>query len=62
MSEANKGVSRCRFLEVVGAAGIGSVIGSKIFADSTPSASSGQASSPQAEPNDPNGQKEVICS
>jgi hypothetical protein len=42
MSEANKGVSRRRFLEVVGAAGIGSVIGSKVFADS----------------NDPNGQKE----
>ena len=34
MSEANKGVSRRRFLEVVGAAGIGSVIGSKVFADS----------------------------
>ena len=42
MNEANKGVSRRRFLEVVGAAGIGSVIGSKVF----------------AEPNDPNGQKE----
>ncbi len=42
MSEANKGVSRRRFLEVVGAAGIGSVIASKVF----------------AEPNDPNGQKE----
>jgi predicted aldo/keto reductase-like oxidoreductase len=42
MSEANKGVSRRRFLEVVGAAGIGSVIGSKVFADS----------------NEPNGQKE----
>jgi len=42
MSQANKGVSRRRFLEVVGAAGIGSVIGSKVFADS----------------NEPNGQKE----
>ena len=42
MSEANRGVSRRRFLEVVGAAGIGSVIGSKVFADS----------------NEPNGQKE----
>ena len=42
MSEANKGVSRRRFLEVIGAVGIGSVIGSKVFADS----------------NDPNGQKE----
>jgi uncharacterized protein len=42
MSEANKGVSRRRFLEVVGAAGIGSVIASKVF----------------AEPNEPNGQKE----
>jgi len=42
MNEANKGVSRRRFLEVIGAAGIGSVIGSKVFADS----------------NEPNGQKE----
>jgi uncharacterized protein len=42
MSEANKGVSRRRFLEVVGAAGIGSVVASKVF----------------AELNDPNGQKE----
>jgi hypothetical protein len=42
MSEASKGVSRRRFLGVVGAAGIGSVIASKVF----------------AEPNDPNGQKE----
>jgi predicted aldo/keto reductase-like oxidoreductase len=42
MGEANKGVSRRRFLEVVGAAGISSVIGSKVF----------------AEPNEPNGQKE----
>ncbi|MGA2322543.1 MAG: aldo/keto reductase [Sedimentisphaerales bacterium] len=50
MSEANEGVSRRRFLEVVGAAGIGSVIGSKVFADST--------SSPQADSNEPNGQKE----
>jgi predicted aldo/keto reductase-like oxidoreductase len=42
MNDANKGVSRRRFLEVVGAAGIGSVIGSKVF----------------AEPNEPSGQKE----
>ncbi len=36
MSEVNKGVSRRRFLEVVGAAGIGSVIGSKVFAENDP--------------------------
>lgn len=42
MSEANKGVSRRGFLKFAGAAGIGSVVGSKVF----------------AEPNDPNGQKE----
>ena len=42
MSEANKGVSRRGFLKLAGAAGIGSVIGSKVF----------------AEPNDPNGPKE----
>ncbi|MGA2070929.1 MAG: aldo/keto reductase [Sedimentisphaerales bacterium] len=42
MSEVNKGVSRRWFLEVVGAAGIGAVIGSKVL----------------AEPNDPNGPKE----
>ena len=57
MSEAGRDVSRRGFLKFAGAAGIGLVIGSKVFADSTPS-----ASSPQAEPNDPNGQKEVICS
>ncbi len=43
-------VSRRGFLKFAGAAGIGSVIASKVFADST--------SSPQAEPNEPNGQKE----
>ena len=42
MSDANKDVSRRGFLKFAGAAGIGSVIGSKVF----------------AEPNDPNGQKE----
>jgi predicted aldo/keto reductase-like oxidoreductase len=42
MSDANKNVSRRGFLKFAGAAGIGSVIGSKVF----------------AEPNDPNGQKE----
>ena len=42
MSEADKGVSRRGFLKFAGAAGIGSVISSKVF----------------AEPNDPNGQKE----
>jgi uncharacterized protein len=42
MNDANKGVSRRRFLEVVGAAGIGTVFASKVF----------------GEPNDPNGQKE----
>jgi uncharacterized protein len=42
MNESNKGVSRRRFLEVVGAAGIGSVFASKVF----------------GEPNNPNGQKE----
>ena len=53
MSETDKNVSRRGFLKFAGAAGIGLVIGSKVFADSTPS-----ASSPQAEPNDPNGSKE----
>jgi len=42
MSGANKSVSRRGFLKFAGAAGIGSVIGSKVF----------------AEPNDPNGPKE----
>jgi predicted aldo/keto reductase-like oxidoreductase len=50
MSEANKNVSRRGFLKFAGATGIGSVIGSKVFAGST--------GSPQAEPNDPNGPKE----
>ena len=52
MSEANKSVSRRGFLKFAGAAGIGSVIGSKVFADST--------SSPQADSNEPNGQKEQL--
>jgi len=42
MSDANKNVSRRGFLKFAGAAGIGSVIGSKVFADS----------------NEPNGQKQ----
>jgi predicted aldo/keto reductase-like oxidoreductase len=61
MSDANKSVSRRGFLKFAGAAGIGSVIGSKVFAGSTlstGSTGSPQASLPQAEPNDPNGQKE----
>ena len=42
MSKTDKGVSRRGFLKFASAAGIGSVISSKVF----------------AEPNDPNGQKE----
>jgi predicted aldo/keto reductase-like oxidoreductase len=49
-----RNVNRRQFLKAAGIAGIGSVVGSKVFADSTPSTSSGQASSPQAEPNGPN--------
>jgi len=46
MKRTNKGVSRRHFLKFAGAVGIGSIVGRKVFADST--------SSPQAEPNEPN--------
>jgi predicted aldo/keto reductase-like oxidoreductase len=46
-----RNVNRRDFLKFAGAAGIGSIVGNKAFAGSTPSTSSGQASSPQADPN-----------
>ena len=46
-------VSRRGFLKFAGAAGIGSVIGSKVLAGSTSS-----TSSPQTDSNEPNGLKE----